>query len=776
MVFWKKKKHNEQEIKLNPTEVEENLQLFKNGYKVLCICKHSKDMSKPKDRIIVLAEDHSHFDIFDQSRKTKKECMFLKDVQRIVTGDSVADGKLKKYLHKHPDKKSLSFIIEYGSVHSTLDIICNSQNQYDMWINMIKFLRTEAYAAYEQDPVKIMLLKQWMKADENHDNKLDFKEIKHLCHTVNLTIGSKELQEKFDEFDADKNGTMEYEEFVKFYKHLSRRPEIEEVFNKFSSNDTKMTVSEFIKFMQESQGTTITQEQAKEIFSHYAVTTNENEPTINKEEFTRYVSSNDNMIVDKIIYEHDESLMDYPLTDYWMESSHNTYLVGHQLKGESSSDMYRQVLLRGCRCVELDCWDGKDGNPIIFHGHTLTTKVLFRDVIACIKEYAFVNSQYPVVLSLETHCSVEQQDKMADILVEILGDMILKPTDIDNGSIKAYPSPKSLKGKILIKGKRLTMNIEGNQEHDDHDEEEEETDTEFVAEEIGDLINEPNTSPNSDLDVKIKHGSKSTLKHGVSQKLSDITYLSTQPFKSKLTTEWFKMHSFSETKVEKLIKSNCADIVHYNRTNFSRIYPKGTRFASTNYDPTLSWMLGCQMVALNYQTHDDGMRLNQIWFERNGRCGYVPKPELLRNKNVRVDFTTSKATHHFKLCILSAIHIPKPHESEKGEVIDPFVAVSVKGPNPDNSIEFKTQTVWDNGFHPVWKETFEFDIHHIDLSYLRFVVYDANKTTSSIFLCENVFPIDKLRSGLRCIPLRSEEGNLVEACNIIVDLQITELK
>jgi hypothetical protein len=31
--------------------------------------------------------------------------------------------------------------------------------------------------------------------------------------------------------------------------------------------------------------------------------------------------------------------------------------------------------------VELDCWDGDDGQPIIYHGHTLTTKISFREVV-----------------------------------------------------------------------------------------------------------------------------------------------------------------------------------------------------------------------------------------------------------------------------------------------------------------------------------------------------------------------------------------------------------
>lgn len=45
--------------------------------------------------------------------------------------------------------------------------------------------------------------------------------------------------------------------------------------------------------------------------------------------------------------------------------------------------------MKSCRCVELDCWDGPNGEPIIYHGYTITSKVLFRDVIKAIKDYAF---------------------------------------------------------------------------------------------------------------------------------------------------------------------------------------------------------------------------------------------------------------------------------------------------------------------------------------------------------------------------------------------------
>ena len=179
------------------------------------------------------------------------------------------------------------------------------------------------------------------------------------------------------------------------------------------------------------------------------------------EGFARYMVSGNNLafVSERIMPE--ESELDHPFAHYYIAASHNTYLTGHQLKGESSVELYSQVLLTGCRCVELDCWDGDDGDPVIYHGHTFTTKIPFRQVVDAINKSAFLASSYPVILSIENHCSLQQQGRMAMIFQSVFGDKLVTRFmfEADFTDEPCLPSPSQLKNRILIKNKKLHAEI-----------------------------------------------------------------------------------------------------------------------------------------------------------------------------------------------------------------------------------------------------------------------------------------------------------------------------
>lgn len=62
--------------------------------------------------------------------------------------------------------------------------------------------------------------------------------------------------------------------------------------------------------------------------------------------------------------------------------------------------------------------------------------------------------RYPVILSIEDHCSVVQQRNMATHFKKVFGDLLLtKPVD---NSAEELPSPYQLRRKILIKVQRQT--------------------------------------------------------------------------------------------------------------------------------------------------------------------------------------------------------------------------------------------------------------------------------------------------------------------------------
>ena len=98
----------------------------------------------------------------------------------------------------------------------------------------------------------------------------------------------------------------------------------------------------FLSFLSHYQGEIFMPEDAEKLIQQH-----EPHPELKRrlllsfEGFTRYLMDRDNdAVVNDVV---DEETMDEPLSHYYIASSHNTYLTGHQLKGQSSVELYRQV-------------------------------------------------------------------------------------------------------------------------------------------------------------------------------------------------------------------------------------------------------------------------------------------------------------------------------------------------------------------------------------------------------------------------------------------------
>jgi phosphatidylinositol phospholipase C, delta len=234
------------------------------------------------------------------------------------------------------------------------------------------------------------------------------------------------------------------------------------------------------------------------------------------------------------------------------------------------------------------------------------------------------------------------------------------------------------------------------------------------------------------------------------------------------------MHSFSETKVRSMCRKNHArKWLIYNQSHMTRTYPAGSRVDSSNYTPILPWSTGCQMVALNFQTADNALRLNDGRFRENGGCGYVVKPTALMHP---YEFSRDQIPVKLTVRILSGSCLPKPKEQRVNDCIDPYVKVSVfdvKNGDKEKESTFSTSVVYNNGFFPIWNEEgFRFTIENWAVAMLQLTIYDKD-VTNDAFVATASIPISCLRKGLRSVKLfdtTNTQSGAFDFASLLIDV------
>ena len=552
---------------------------------------------------------------------------------------------------------SIIFDPRYSS--QSLDFVAEDAAVAGLWVAVLTCIIQATKSVEMQKEHEYYLRSQFQAADQSNHGYLQLHEFGQLLRQLNIDMTAKEINEIFDEVNTDRtemNGkqVIDEREFLAFYNSLLEREVLHVIFDQYARTHygVAMTVRELKKFMSIEQKEELTDDECKAIISEY-------EPSILRRKsfllsasgFSHFMVFSDmhDLIDHSQVENVNPDLMNHPLSHYYISTSHNTYLVGNQVTSESSIDGYIRALKAGCRCVELDCWDGPDGEPIVYHGWTLTSKLDLLEVLKdAIKPYAFYASEYPLILSIENHCSKKQQDRISQHFVCILGDLLcLDSPDTDK---KALPSPFQLRRKILVKAKRQMSSEEPNpQLHP-------------LNEASSPLLLEPTKNNNKSMklktNTKVQHPRSASLSltRVKSEKNNNrkgslllenstdvaasfsalVNYCESVKFKGfDVPRNYWQMSSLDETKASQLVssRSTAEKFIKHNQVYLSRIYPKGTRVNSSNYDPIPLWLAGCQMVALNYQAQDKPVAYNRAMFRANGQCGYILKPQPLLQGN-----------------------------------------------------------------------------------------------------------------------------------------------
>ncbi|XP_009583276.1 PREDICTED: 1-phosphatidylinositol 4,5-bisphosphate phosphodiesterase beta-2 [Fulmarus glacialis] len=608
-----------------------------------------------------------------------------------------------------------------------------------------------------------------------------------------------------------KNDAINPEDFPEtvyktFLMNLCPRPEIDEI---FTSHHLKakpyMTKEHLAKFINKKQRDSrlndilfppAKPEQVQSLIEKYEPSgINIQRGQLSPEGMVWFLCGPENNVIalDKLVLYQD---MTQPLSHYFINSSHNTYLTAGQFSGISSPEMYRQTLLAGCRCVELDCWKGRppDEEPIITHGFTMTTEILFKDAIEAIAESAFKTSLYPVILSFENHVdSPKQQAKMAEYCRTIFGDMLLTEP-LEKYPLKPgvpLPSPKDLLGKILIKNKKNQC-ISGKRQNslkkgrnvepeiieqptlmdaedtvwagDVAEEEPEEED-----EHLGNLDEEEIKKMQSDEGTA---GLEVTAYEEMSSLVNYIQPIKFDSFEvSAQKNRSYVISSFTELKAYDLLTKFPVQFVEYNKRQMSRIYPKGTRMDSSNYMPQMFWNVGCQMVALNFQTMDVPMQQNMALFEFNGQCGYLLKHEFMRRPDKQFDPFSVDRIDVVVASTLSVTILSGQFLSDRS--VKTYVEVELCGLPRDTKRKYRTKlTSTANSINPVWKEeAFVFEkIMMPELASLKIVAWEEGGK----FIGHRVIPVIAVHSGYHHVCLRSESNMPLTMPSLFVYLEIKD--
>ena len=534
---------------------------------------------------------------------------------------------------------------------------------------------------------------------------------------------------------------------------------------------------------------------AQEIESILAVQNNETNETIKASDHLRlYLTLYEfNMMLHSLLLSvYDRKILnkeldlDRPINDYFIKSSHNTYLTEHQLKGESSTKMYSTSLLYNFRLVELDCYNGEGDNIIITHGYTLVTDLNLDDVLYELRDTAFVNSDLPVILSIENHLDEKHQMIMVNKLKEILRDLYIFPY-IEKP--KYVPTLRDMRKKFLVKcgGKKLwekdnipkkpfntntndnlnnNLYLKQNSNNQNpqliqmYKQSRTFTDKKIIFLNKKKFNHQLHSTRNT---MRLSSTNGSTVNRSLTTEfkttsvLENVRGLLGAKFnKDKINANFYKPWEMITMKCSKATKMSDDFVEKRNMINLTqqcliKIYPEN--FDSSNYNMVKCFTCGIQACALNMQaTDDDFILYDKIFFKQNKGFGYVLKYEKFFSKNFNYYYDRPSYKIHMEICSLincsKLIENAKINIDDKGELVLKIYAIGIKEDenNPAITCKLTNGTMFPTfgGGIP----TINYNIYDFELSAIMIKIRYKDKMVG-----RSCIPYYFMKQGYRRIPI-----------------------
>ncbi|KAF4921847.1 1-phosphatidylinositol 4,5-bisphosphate phosphodiesterase 1 [Colletotrichum viniferum] len=471
----------------------------------------------------------------------------------------------------------------------------------------------------------------------------------------------------------------------------------------------------------------------------------------------------------------------HPLPEYFISSSHNTYLLAHQLYGSSSAEAYEDTLRAGARCVEIDAWDDPDNKdePKVTHGYTLVSHIPFRAVCETIRdvvdqEARDPNPAAPILLSLENHCDPEGQMRLVHIMKEVFGDRLLSKAVREKGHAEQEgDSPVRLEEL----GNKIVLIVEyhfpgepddSSSSSDDEDEEERKNHEAYKAK---------------------KKAAPKTLIVPELEALG-VYAQSVKPVDNSWYEDILKdgphhhLINVSESGLASHMPEASDNISRHNAQHLMRVFPKGTRISSKNLHPVPFWGVGAQICALNWQTFGASMQLNEALF--SGSEGFILKPAALRaGGSGHLD---SGGKKKLRLHVGGATDVPIPSKRDDDEPIKPYLTCTLVHPHDMSMEPPKRKTAGYRqhkltGFlhkgenppptEPLWDETLEWEYQDNEMVFLRMLIKSDDSFSKNPMLAVGAVRLAYTVPGwvfIRMLDLKGRETT----CSILVRFEIVD--